>query len=232
MERNRKWETRSAKTKKENQLYYEEHVARRNSIRLWFATSPTTPQGIYDTKSLSGGFSRMEHGRGRLGGAWLSFQGSSSRKASFLCREQPRVESRNSVPHHSASDVLTCIRVHTRTCTEWKQCKEAWIHSVNVWVIDRSGDCRVWKGQDRGCQSSPGHGSGRRIFCDPFRSYRSAIFYSSRVAWFGFLWFDTETYSFGTSYRIVARVLLSKCCEGTLWTTHIYRLTTDMFLSV
>lgn len=101
------------KSKKENQLYYKEHVARRNSIRLWFATSPTDPQGIYDTKSLSGGFSRMEHGRGRLGGAWLSFQGSSSRKASFLCREQPRVESRNSVPHHSASDVLT----HAYTCT-------------------------------------------------------------------------------------------------------------------
>lgn len=127
----------------------------------------------------------------------------------------------------------TRVRMYIHgTCTEWKQCKEAWIHSVNVWVIDRSGDCRVWKGQDRGCQSSPGHGSGRRIFCDPFRSYRSAIFYSSRVPWFGFLWFDTETYSFGTSYRIVARVLLSKCCEGTLWTTHIYRLTTDMFLSV
>lgn len=77
---------------------------------------PTAPQGIYDTKTLSGGFSRMEHGRGRLGGAWLSFQGSSSRKASFLCREQPRVESRNSVPHHSASDVLT--RAYTYIYTE------------------------------------------------------------------------------------------------------------------
>lgn len=192
MERNRKWETRSAKTKKENQLYYEEHVARRNSIRLWFATSPTTPQGIYDTKSLSGGFSRMEHGRGRLGGAWLSFQGSSSRKASFLCREQPRVESRNSVPHHSAFDVLT----HAYTCTYTD------VHGVET--VQRSVDTQrecVSDRPKRRLQSVEGAGSRMPVFPGPriwtayfLRSFsilqiRDFLFLASRLVWLSLVWY-------------------------------------------
>lgn len=84
-----------------------------------------------------------------------------------------------------------------------------------VCVSGRGDDCSAWKGQNRGCQSSPGHGSGQGIFCDPFRSYRS-----DTIPPFFFFFYSPLFSSIpnAAGSTVLARVSVFTFMDQVLWT--------------